>query len=43
MIKAAAKVDTGFQVLITDLKDTYFCAGDSEAIKNDKKVCIFQS
>jgi hypothetical protein len=38
MIKAAANLENGYQMLITDLKDTYFCAGDLECIKNDKKV-----
>ncbi len=38
LIRAAASEENGYQILITDLKDTYFCAGDPECIKNDKKV-----
>lgn len=38
LVKAAASDENGYQILITDLKDTYFCAGDQECIKNDKKV-----
>jgi len=41
LVKAASNVQNGYQILITDLKDTYFCAGDSETIKNDKKVRSF--
>ena len=43
LIKASATVEYGYQILITDLKDTYFCAGDNECIKNEKKVEVFLS
>jgi hypothetical protein len=38
LVKACANNDSGYQILITDLKNTYFCAGDRECIKNEKKV-----
>ena len=38
LVKASASVDKGYQILITDLKNTYFCAGDPETIKTEKKV-----
>ena len=38
LVKAAATQDNGYKILITDLKNTYFCSGDAETIKNEKKV-----
>ena len=37
-MKASASEEHGYQLLITDLKSTYFCTGDKECIKNEKKV-----
>lgn len=39
-MKAAASVDFGYQILLTDLKHTYFCAGDVEMVKFEKKVRV---
>lgn len=39
LVRAAANKDTGFCVLVTDMEKTYFCKGDIDCIKNDKKVC----
>lgn len=38
MVKASVTAERGYQLLITDLKRTYYCAGDSETLKNEKKV-----
>ena len=41
LVKAAASVDFGYQILLTDLEHTYFCAGDAEMVKFEKKVSFF--
>ena len=38
LVKAAANEEFGYQILITNLKETYYCAGDIETIKQEKKV-----
>ena len=41
LVKAAASVDFGYQILLTDLENTYFCTGDVELVKFEKKVREF--
>lgn len=38
LIKAGANCESGYQLLITDLESTWFCSGDVEVIKHEKKV-----
>lgn len=38
LVKAAASVDHGYVILITDLQRSYFCAGDKETILLEKEV-----
>jgi len=38
MVKANVTAEKGYQLLITDLKRTFYCAGDPETLKNEKKV-----
>ena len=42
LVKAAAGVDFGYQILITDLESTYFCSVDQEEVKNEKKAGKFK-
>jgi len=39
-LKAAAGIDFGYQILLTDLANTYFCCADAEMVKFEKKVRI---
>ena len=41
LVKAAASVEFGYQMLLTDLENTYFCAGDVDLVKFEKKVREF--
>lgn len=38
LVKASASVDYGYVLLITDMEQTYFCAGDKKTIISEKNV-----
>jgi len=41
LVKASVTAEKGYQLLVTDLKRTYYCAGDPETLKHEKKVSRF--
>ncbi|TNV84218.1 hypothetical protein FGO68_gene9351 [Halteria grandinella] len=38
LIKAGANSESGYQILVTDLESTWYCSGDLEIIRNEKKM-----
>ena len=41
LIKASASPEFGYVLLITDMEQTYFCAGDKNTIISEKNVKIY--